>query len=42
MNIHELENWLKRVKLPAAPIYLNPSPEINNVEYFLESHFSSL
>lgn len=42
MNIKELEEWFKGVELPTAPLYLNPSTKINNVEYFLESHFSPL
>ena len=42
MTIPELEQWFKSVELPPAPIYLNPATKINNVEHFLESHFSPL
>ncbi|TCC88503.1 hypothetical protein EZ428_17830 [Pedobacter frigiditerrae] len=42
MTIPELEQWFKSVELPAAPLYLNPATKINDVNYFLESHFSPL
>lgn len=38
----ELEQWFKSVELPIAPLYLNPATKINDVELFLESHFSPL
>ncbi|RZJ73709.1 MAG: hypothetical protein EOO47_21960 [Flavobacterium sp.] len=42
MKIDELEQWFKNVELPTAPLYLNPATKINDVELFLESHFSPL
>jgi hypothetical protein len=42
MTIAELEAWFKTVELPAAPILLNPSTKINDVNHFLESHFYPL
>ena len=42
MTIQELEAWFQNTKLPEAPILLNPSTKINNIEQFLESHFYAL
>lgn len=42
MKIDELEQWFKNVEMPLAPLYLNPATKINDVELFLESHFSPL
>lgn len=42
MTIAELEQWFANVELPAAPLYLNPATKINDVNHFLESHFSPL
>jgi hypothetical protein len=42
MTIAELEAWFKNVELPAAPVLLNPSTQINDINLFLESHFSPL
>ncbi|MFI5452245.1 DUF6965 family protein [Pedobacter sp. UC225_61] len=42
MNIEELEQWFKTVELPTAPLLLNPSTQINDVQLFLDSHFYPL
>ena len=42
MTIPELEQWFKKVEMPATPLYLNPATKINDINYFLESHFGPL
>ncbi len=42
MTLNELEAWFQHTPLPEAPILLNPSTRINNIEQFLESHFYPL
>lgn len=42
MTIAELEDWFNSVELPAAPLLLNPSTQINDVRMFLDSHFYPL
>ena len=42
MTIPELEQWFKKVEMPAAPVYLNPATKINNIDHFLDSHFAPL
>jgi hypothetical protein len=42
MTLRELEAWFQNTELPEAPILLNPSTKINNVQHFLESHFYAL
>lgn len=42
MTLQELEHWFQNAQLPEAPILLNPSTKINNVQHFLESHFYPL
>jgi len=42
MTIQELETWFQNTQLPEAPLLLNESTKINNVQVFLESHFYPL
>jgi hypothetical protein len=42
MNIQELEHWFTTVELPQAPLYLETSTKVNDVNKFLESHFYAL
>ena len=42
MKIDELGQWFNTIELPTAPLYLNPATKINDVDLFLESHFSPL
>ena len=42
MTIQELEHWFTTVELPKAPVMLNPSTTITDVDNFLKSHFYPL
>lgn len=42
MTIEELEVYFKSVELPKAPVQLNPSHRITDVELFLSSHLMPL
>ncbi|RZK17232.1 MAG: hypothetical protein EOO43_13695 [Flavobacterium sp.] len=42
MTLNELEDWFQNTQLPEAPILLNPSTKIDNVQHFLDSHFYAL
>jgi len=41
-DIDALEEYFKSIALPSGSVYLHPSTRINDVPFFLESHFSAL
>ncbi len=40
--IQELKDYFNSVELPTEPIYLDPSARINDIPFFLKSHFRAL
>lgn len=42
ISISELETFFRSAQIPAEPFNLNPSHRINNVKFFLDTHFAPL
>ena len=42
ISVRELETYFRSAKFPATPFKLNPSHTINDVKFFLDTHFAPL
>lgn len=40
--IQELKDFFNSITLPEGTIYLHPSTKINDIRFFLKSHFKAL
>lgn len=42
ISVRELETYFRTAQKPTEPFNLNPSHRINNVQFFLDTHFAPL